>query len=394
MPDYKYLIVGGGMTAAAAVNGIRKADAQASIGIISTEQDPPYNRPPLSKGLWKGDALDTIWRGTGKQQVALHLGRHARSMNPSKKTVTDDQGSVYSFEKLLLATGATPRRLPFGGDSIIYYRTLEDYRRLRALTQNSARVAVIGGGFIGWEVAAALAMNGQKVTMLFPEEAIGARIYPIDLARFLNDYYRQKGIKVMPGSAIISVEKKSTGMLVKTQSHGEFPVDAVVAGAGVVPNVELGQSAGLNVDNGIVVDEFLRTSAPDIYAAGDVANFPSQVLGKRLRVEHEDNANTMGERAGQTMAGHPAPYHHLPFFYSDLFELGYEAVGELDPSLETFADWKDPHREGVLYYLRNGRVRGVLLWNVWGQVEAARQLITAPGPHQASNLKGRLPKTE
>jgi NADPH-dependent 2,4-dienoyl-CoA reductase/sulfur reductase-like enzyme len=391
MPAYKYLIVGGGMTAAAAVSGIRKADAQGSIGLISAEQDPPYNRPRLSKGLWKGESLDTIWRGTEKQNVALHLGRHARSLDPGKKAATDDQGSVYSFEKLLLATGATPRRRPFD-DSIIYYRTLEDYRRLRALTHGSARVAVIGGGFIGWEVAAALAMNGQKVTMLFPEEAIGARIYPIDLALFLNDYYRQKGVHVIPGSAVINVEKKSQGLLLETRSHGEFAVDAVVAGIGVAPNVELAHSAGLQVDNGIVVDEFLRTSAPDIYAAGDVANFFNPALAKRLRVEHEDNANTMGEQAGATMAGQPAPYHHLPFFYSDLFELGYEAVGDLDPSLETFADWKDPHREGVVYYLRDGRVRGVLLWNVWGQVEAARQLIAAPGPFQTTDLKGRLPK--
>jgi NADPH-dependent 2,4-dienoyl-CoA reductase/sulfur reductase-like enzyme len=392
MPEYKYLIVGGGMTAAAAVSGIRKADAHGSIGLISAEQDPPYNRPPLSKGLWKGESLDTIWRGTEKQNVALHLGRRAQSLDPGKKTATDDQGSVYSFEKLLLATGATPRRLPFGDDSIIYYRTLGDYHRLRALTQGSARVAVIGGGFIGWEVAAALAMNSQQVTMLFPEEAIGARIYPIELARFLNDYYQQKGVHVVPGSTVINAEKKSQGMLVKTRRHGEFLVDAVVAGIGVTPNVELAHSAGLKVDNGIVVDEFLRTSAPDIYAAGDVANFFNPALAKRLRVEHEDNANTMGEQGGATMAGQPTPYYHLPFFYSDLFELGYEAVGELDPSLETVADWKEPHREGVVYYLRDGRVRGVLLWNVWGQVEAARQLIAAPGPFQSPDLKGRLPR--
>ena len=166
-----------------------------------------------------------------------------------------------------------------------------------------------------------------------------------------------------------------------------------MAGIGVTPNVELAQSAGLKVDNGIVVDEFLRTSAPDIYAAGDVANFYNPALAKRLRVEHEDNANTMGREAGRAMAGKGSPYHHLPFFYSDLFELGFEAVGELDPRLEIFEDWKEPHREGVIYYLREARVRGILLWNVWGQVDAARQLIADPGPLRAADLKGRLPKT-
>jgi NADPH-dependent 2,4-dienoyl-CoA reductase/sulfur reductase-like enzyme len=145
------------------------------------------------------------------------------------------------------------------------------------------------------------------------------------------------------------------------------------------------------VENGIVVDEFLRTSHPDIYAAGDVAAFYNPALGKRIRVEHEDNANSMGRLTGLNMAGKSEPYHHLPFFYSDMFDLGYEAVGEVDARLETFADWKRPNEEGVIYYLQNDRVRGVLLWNVWEQVEAARQLIAEPGPFTAKDLKGRLP---
>ena len=392
MPHYKYLIVGGGMTADAAVNGIREADPEGSIGLISAEQNAPYNRPPLSKGLWKGDKPDSIWRGTDKLNVALHLGRKAQSLDAPKKTVTDDQGNVYTFEKLLLATGATPRRLPSGDGSIIYYRTVEDYRNLRALCEQGRRFAVIGGGFIGWEIAAALAMNGKEVVMLFPEEAIGAHVYPINLTRFLNDFYRQKGVNIVSRSTVIGLEKTVHGAKVKTQAQGEFLVDGVVAGIGVTPNVELAQSAGLKVDNGVVVDEFLRTSNPDVYAAGDVANFYNPALDKRLRVEHEDNANTMGRAAGRAMAGKANPYHHLPFFYSDLFDLGYEAVGELDPRLETLADWKEPYREGVVYYLRDARIRGVLLWNVWGQVDAARQLIAEPGPFRGAALIGRLPK--
>lgn len=392
MPHYKYLIVGGGMTADAAVNGIREDDADGSIGLISAEQNPPYNRPPLSKGLWKGEAPDSIWRGTEKHRVTLHLGRRAQSLDSPKKTVTDDQGTVYSFEKLLLATGSTPRRLSFDDGSIIYYRTVEDYQSLRALTEQGRRMAVIGGGFIGWELAAALATNGKEVVMLFPGEAIGSQIYPMDLGHFLNDYYRQKGVNVVSGSTVISLEKTPQGTKVKTRSQGEFLVDGVVAGIGVTPNVDVARAAGLEVEKGIVVDEFLRTSNPDVFSAGDVANFFSPALGNRMRVEHEDNANTMGREAGRAMAGKASPYHHLPFFYSDLFDLGYEAIGELDPRLETIADWKEPYREGVVYYLRDARVRGVLLWNVWGQVDAARQLITAPGPFRDTDLKGQLPK--
>ena len=161
---------------------------------------------------------------------------------------------------------------------------------------------------------------------------------------------------------------------------------------GIQPNIELAQAAGLTTENGIVVGEFLQTSQPDVYAAGDVATFYSPALKKHLRVEHEDNANTMGRAAGLNMAGKAEAYHHLPSFYSDLFDLGYEAVGELDSRLETFSDWKTPFREGVVYYLREGRVCGVLLWNVWGQVDAARNLINEPGPVKPQDLKGRLPE--
>jgi len=172
---------------------------------------------------------------------------------------------------------------------------------------------------------------------------------------------------------------------------GELVTEVLVAGLGITPAVELAEQAGLPVDNGVLVDEFCRTSHPDVYAAGDVANFANPALGTRLRVEHEDNANTMGRTAGLNMAGRATAYDHLPFFYSDLFELGYEAVGELDPRLETVADWKEPFREGVVYYLKGGRVRGVLLWNTWGQVDHARALIAERGPFTPRDLKGRLP---
>jgi NADPH-dependent 2,4-dienoyl-CoA reductase/sulfur reductase-like enzyme len=159
------------------------------------------------------------------------------------------------------------------------------------------------------------------------------------------------------------------------QSGKVVDADAVVAGIGIKPNTELAESAGIKIDNGIVVDEFLRTNIPYIYAAGDAANFYNPALEERIRVEHEDNANRMGRHAGEVMAGDEKPYHHLPFFYSDMFELGYEAVGELDPALETTADWREPYKEGVVYYLKNGRVKGILLWGIFGKVNAARELI-------------------
>jgi NADPH-dependent 2,4-dienoyl-CoA reductase/sulfur reductase-like enzyme len=396
MPHYTYLIVGGGMTAGAAIEGIREVDPDGPVGLIGDDYHPPYDRPPLSKGLWKGKSVDTIWRKIEHQGVTLHLGRQGRTLDLPNKRISDDRGAVYTFDKLLLATGGTPRRLPFGGNDIIYYRTLDDYERLRALTTQSERFAVIGGGFIGSEVAAALTMSGKQVVMAFPGDGIGSRLFPADLSRFLNDFYRQKGVEVLAGERVTGWETRQGKPVLKThnkltQGEREIVADAVVAGIGIQPNAELAQAAGLEVNNGIRVDRGLRTSHPDIYAAGDVANFYCPALDERLRVEHEDNANSMGRLAGQAMAGRTVSYDHLPSFYSDLFELGFEAVGEVDARLETVANWKEPYREGVVYYLRNGRVRGVLLWNVWEQVDAARKLISEAVPFRAEDLRGRLP---
>jgi 3-phenylpropionate/trans-cinnamate dioxygenase ferredoxin reductase subunit len=388
---YPYLIVGGGMTADAAVRGIRELDTNARVGLIGAETDPPYARPPLSKALWKGQPFESVWRKTADVGVDLHLGRRATTLELPGKRIVDDLGAEYTFDKLLLATGGTPRRLPFGGDRVMYFRTLDDYRRLRGLADRGKTFAVIGGGFIGSEIAAALAIQGCKVTMLFPDDGIGARVFPEDLARFLIGYYGEKGVDVRPGQRVTGIAESGSRVAVETKSGFRVPVDAVVAGIGIVPDTDLASAAGLVVDDGIVVDERLRTNHPDVFAAGDVARFCAPALGTRIRVEHEDNALTMGRAAGRSMAGDSSPYAHLPFFYSDLFELGYEAVGELDPRGESVSDWKEPFREGVVYYLSGGRVRGVLLWNTWGQVDAARALIAEPGPFRATDLVGRLP---
>jgi len=392
MPHYTYLIVGGGMTADSAARGIREIDSSGVIGLISQETDEPYDRPPLSKGLWKDQKLDSIWRHTRDRKVELHLGVRVEALDVSAKRLRDDRGGTFTFDKLLLATGGTPRRLTFGGDQIIYYRTAADYRLLRDLTKKHKRFAVIGGGFIGSEIAAALAMNQREVVMVFPGQAICGHIFPAELSGFLNDYYRKKGVEVLSGESVSGMEPRGDGFVLRTKSGREITADSVVAGLGIQPNIDLARENGLAVANGILVDEFLHAGHPDIYAAGDVAEFYNPALGKRLRVEHEDNANTMGRIAGRNMAGKSEAYHHLPFFYSDLFDLGYEAVGELDARLDTFTDWKDPHREGVIYYLSAGRVRGVLSWNVWGQVDAARELIAQQGPFRPDDLKGRLPK--
>lgn len=390
MKHHKYLIVGGGMTADSAVHGIRKVDQNGAIAVISEERHLPYDRPPLTKALWKGAPFESIWRNTHGLNVAMHLGKKVVALDPAKKTATDDAGNVYTYEKLLLATGGSVRRFPDSSESIIYFRTVDDYRKLRELSEHGSDFVVIGGGFIGSEIAAALSMNNKRVTMIFPENGMGARIYPQPLVEFINSYYREKGVTLLASETIKSIRAEGAKMIVTTGNGTEISADGVVAGLGILPNTSLAAQAGLAVENGIIVDEQLRTSNPDIYAAGDVANFYSPLLEKRMRVEHEDNANTMGEMAGRNMAGQSDSYNHQPFFYSDLFDLGYEAVGELDASLDIVEDWKEPFRKGVIYYLRDGLVHGVLLWNTWGQVPAATELIAGKATHSRATLEGLI----
>ncbi|AAU91125.1 pyridine nucleotide-disulphide oxidoreductase family protein [Methylococcus capsulatus str. Bath] len=380
------------MTADAAIRGIREIDAQGSIGLIGSEPHLPYKRPLLSKGLWLGKSFDQIWYGTETCGISAFLGRTVTRLDLAEKSVTDDEGTIYRFEKLLLATGGRPRRFPFGGDDILYFRTVDDYFRLRTLTETRRKFAIIGGGFIGSEIAAALASIGKDVVMIFPEACIGARVFPGNLCRFLDGYYRDQGVELLSGRTVTGLVREGDGLRLALGETGEevLVVDGVVAGIGIEPETRLAEAAGLPVEGGIVVNDFLQAGHPDVYAAGDAASFFSPVLGRRMHVEHEDNARTMGRLAGRNMAGEASPYRHLPYFYSDLFDLGYEAVGELDSRLETVEDWSEPYHKGVVYYLDQGRVRGVLLWNVWDRVEAARALIGEPGPWGAGDLAGRL----
>ncbi len=391
--EYDYLIVGGGMAADAAAKALHESDPDASVGILGNEPDAPYERPPLSKKLWKKDKppAEVVDLGTAAKGVDVHTGRHVVNLDTAGCCVDDDKGDSWQYRRLLLATGAAPRR--FGlpeHERVIFFRTLADYVALRRLAGAGAHVAVVGSGFIGSEVAAALIGAGCKVTMVFPEDELGGRRFPDGLADFITDYYAEKGVAMRKGVTVTGASPTDAGVTLALSDGSELAADVVVAGLGVEPNVALATGAGLTVDNGIVVNKHLRTSESNIWAAGDVANFYSPALDRHIRVEHENAAISMGYLAGKNMSGDKEVYDTLPFFYSDMFDLGYEAVGTLDNHLEVFEDWRTPFREGVVYYLDDGRVRGVLLWNVWGRVEAARDLIAQAGPIDMESLRGRI----
>lgn len=402
------MIIGGGMTADAAAKAIRKADPHGSLLLVSEEQVPPYKRPPLSKGLWKGDDSSRLDLKTANVGGELRLGRRATGVDVTSRTVTLDDGHIVSYERLLFATGATPRLLPGlgGGGPFVAYRHIGDYEVAKARSGPGRTAVVIGGGFIGTEMAAALTLAGSAVHLVFPEELPGAGRLPPEVAALIDAKYRSNGVQIHAARSVASARGEGDQARVILDDGTELVADLVVLGVGAEPNDALARAAGLKVGNGIWVDDHLRASAANgalpsagelgIFAAGDVANFAFPGVGRRLRIEHEDNAYQMGTAAGRQMVASLAgkderPYDHLPFFYSDLFDDGYEAVGMLDPRLEIVSDWSEEGRAGVFYYLEGTRVRGVLLWNTWGEVDNARDLILTGEEISPDLLKGRLP---
>src|SRR5438309_9227289 len=239
MQNTRYLIVGGGMTAAEAAKRIRERGPDAAITFVGAESHPPYKRPPLTKKLWSGGEESSIWKGTDELGIDLRLTRRIAGVDLDASRAVDDQGDGYGYEKVLLATGGRPRRLGGRDGEVIYFRTLDDYRRLRGLAGDGTRVVVIGGGFIGTEIAAALTTNGCAVTMVVPEGCRNARLLPAGLGAFVTDYYRERGVEVITGESVGSVQ----GTSVTTGSGRTLEADAVVAGLGIVPETELAEAA-------------------------------------------------------------------------------------------------------------------------------------------------------
>jgi 3-phenylpropionate/trans-cinnamate dioxygenase ferredoxin reductase component len=395
---YKYIIIGGGLAGGSAVEGLREIDQEGSILLVGAEKHLPYDRPPLTKQLWFGKKTvegirlhDAAYYND--KHVTITCGMQIIKIAPGAHTITDKRGVVYEYEKLLLATGGAPRRLDIpGGDlaGISYYRYLDDYLSLRSRANEGKSALVIGGGFIGSEIAAALNTVKVNVTMLFPDAYLVARVFPESLGRAIQEIYRAKGVHVVAGDTATAIGRENDRFQVQTKGGATLIADLLVVGVGIAPSLELAVAANLQTDNGIVVNDRLQTSNPNIYAAGDNAYFPYQALGKRMRVEHWDNAINQGKLAGRNMAGANEPYNYMPYFFSDLFEFGYEAVGEVDSRLEAFADWQKENGTGVIYYLAENKVRGAMMCNVWDRVSAARELIRQNTAMTKKDLVGAI----
>jgi len=403
---HAYVIVGGGLAGASAIEGIRRHDPNGGILMLARENFAPYQRPPLSKDLWFGRATleelpvhpDGFYREHG---VELLLRREAVELDPARHLVWDERGVEHGYDRLLLATGGRPRRLATPGaeiDGLHYFRNLEDYVFLARRLDRFEHALVVGGGFVGTELAAALRHAGKEVTLLVDREYPLARVLARDLGLAVAERFRREGIETVSEDRLAALEESQGLIRAHTASGGVISTQTVLVGIGVEPDVDLAEAAGLDVDDGIVVDEFARTTDPDIYAAGDVARYPCVPLGHSVRVEHWEHARAHGRCAGANLAGATEPYEGLPYFFSDLFDLGFEGVGDLDPGLRVETVWREPGRQdasrgdaGVVFHLRDDVTRGVLLWNVRDAVDWARDLVRSGRPMSGAERAASVP---
>jgi 3-phenylpropionate/trans-cinnamate dioxygenase ferredoxin reductase component len=391
MQLFKYVIIGGGIAAGSACSGIRKLDPTGSIALVTRERHLPYQRPPLSKGYLVGkEGLDKVYLQDPAyyptSQIEAMTGTTATALEPSNHSVYLEDGRALGYEKLLLATGGYAWRLPIPGaelPGVMLLRTIDDADAIRAAAGPGRRVVVIGGSFIGCEVAASLAQLGAQVTMVFPDERLLVRVAPAELGASLAAKYRAHGVRLVAGSRPEGIAGSSRAESVTLTDGETIPADLVVMGVGIRLNVDLARAAGLALDDrgAVLVDETLRTSDPDVYAAGDIASWPDRTFGRRLRVEHWDVARQQGQRAGRNMAGEGKPYRTLPYFYSDLFDLSFEAWGDLSTWEQTVLRGSLERGSFAFYYFAQGALAGVL---AVGRPEAERK------PMQAL-VRARLP---
>jgi len=364
MATAKYVILGGGMVAGYAAKEFAERGAARDLLIISSDNAPPYERPPLSKGFLAGrDEEASVFINARDwyeaQGIGLRLETVVEHIDPGAKCLRIAGGEDLTFEKLLIATGARVRTLdvPGGGlDGVCYLRSLDDSRRIREAYKSAKRAVVLGSGFIGMEVAATLAQQGIATTMVFPEDRVWRRIFTPEMSASFETYYEANGVTFLRGATVERFEGDGRVRAAITRSGSRLDTDIVVAGVGVVPAIEHLADSGLAIDNGIVVNEFLETSAPDVYAAGDIANYRDVVFDTHRRVEHWDNAVEQGKHAAHVMLGDRTPFAHVPYFFSDIFDLSYElwgdpviadtAVARGDVTTKSFSTWW--LRDGVL----------------------------------------------
>ena len=388
--DGPVVLVGGGLAALRAAETLRDEGFGGELTLISAEDELPYERPPLSKGVLTGADERTVvfphpertW--FDERRIELRLGRPVSAIDPAARTVTIEGTQHLSYRRLLLATGSSARRLPLPGadaENVFTLRTVADSERLRdALAPGDRDVVLVGAGWIGLEVASAAVGYGNRVTVVEPQAQPLLGALGPDLGAFFADLHRDHGVTLRLRTGVIAfdvVDGRVTA--VRTDAGDAVAADIVVVGVGARPNVELAQAAGLTVDNGIVTTAALQTSDAHIYAAGDVANALNPFYGRPVRVEHWENAQSSGPAAAKAMLGQSVSYDHLPFFFSDQYDLGMEFTGLVDGADALVHRGDVAGREFIVFWTARGRVIAGMNVNVWDVSEQIGMLIRSGG---------------
>ncbi len=392
-----HVIVGASLAGAKAAETLREEGFDGPIALIGEEEERPYERPSLSKDYLLGKAeRETIYvhpqAWYADHGVDLRLGTLVTRVDPLAHEVTLADGSLIGYGKLLLATGSAPRRLPLPGadaEGVLYLRRVGDSDRIRTTLQTATRIAVIGAGWIGLETAAAARSAGVEVTVLEAAELPLLRVLGREVAESFAGLHREHGVDLRFGVQVAEITGsggQADGVRLADGSH--IPADAVVVGIGITPNSQLAEAAGLEVGNGIVVDAGLRSSDPDIYAAGDVANAYHPLLGRHVRVEHWANALNQPQAAARAMLGQDVAYDLVPYFYTDQYDLGMEYAGYVEPGGYDRVVFRGDveGREFVAFWLRGGRVLAGMNVNIWDVNEMIQAIVRGGRTVDASRL--------
>jgi len=367
----KYVILGGGMVAGyAAKELVERGLKPGELAIVSTDSALPYERPPLSKGFLAGkDTADGILINSSEwyreHGIEVKLGTMVVKVDSSSQSLRTSSGEQLGFENILIATGAQPRKLDCPGNDlrgVFYLRSMSDSENIRAKASGAKSAVVIGGGFIGMEVAAVLAQRNIETTLVIREDRVWSRVFSPEISAFFDNYYSAHGVRIIKQTGVDALNGIGSVRSATLSNGQEVPCDLVVAGIGVAPATATFEHA-LRVDNGIVVNEFLETETAGVYAAGDVANYPDRIFGKRRRVEHWDNAVSQGQHWARAVTGDRQPFVHVPYFFSDVFDLSYELWGDSNGADEVAIRGNARTSSFSAWWLKDSRIVAAFVMN-------------------------------
>ncbi len=383
----QFVIVGASLAGAKAAETLREEGFDGSIVLIGEESERPYERPPLSKEYVRGEADNKPYVHEesfySDKDIDLRTSTRVERIDPSSGQITLGDGETLDFDTLLLATGAQPRRLSLPGanlDGVLYLRSVQDSDAIRERIDRTGRLVTIGAGWIGAEVAASARQRGCEVAIVEMTDLPLLRVLGPELGAIYRDIHTDHGVTFLGGTTVEAIEGANKVEAVRLAGGHRIEADFVVVGVGVEPRIELGRAAGLEIDNGIVSDEFLRTSADNVFVAGDVANPHHPLLGERIRVEHWANALNQGPAAARNMLGRAQPYERIPYFFSDQYDVGMEYSGYATDWDEVVFRGDPQNREFIAFWLKDDRVLAGMNVNVWDVTDDIQALIRSRQP--------------